>query len=89
MPDDRRIIDQEIAHGKPIIKGIRVLVEIILGSLAGGMDIKEVADEYCLDREDILAAIDQVIDHTLAKNAIYSAEIADHQLIECLEFSQD
>ena len=50
MPDDRIVIDPEIAHGKPVIKGTRVSVEIILGSLAGGMDIKEVADEYCLER---------------------------------------
>ena len=57
MPDDRIIVDPEIAHGKPVIKGTRVPVEIILGSLASGMDIKEVADEYCLEREDILAAI--------------------------------
>ena len=57
MPDDRIVIDSEVAHGKPVIKGTRVPVEIILGSLAGGMDIKEVADEYCLEREDILAAI--------------------------------
>ena len=32
-------------------------VEIILGSLDGGMEIKEVAEEYGLNREDVLAAI--------------------------------
>lgn len=32
-------------------------MEIVLGSLAGGMEINEVADEYGLDREDVLAAI--------------------------------
>jgi len=58
MSEDRLIIDQEIRHGKPIIKGTRVPVEIILGSLAGGMEIKEVAEEYGLKREDVLAAIE-------------------------------
>ncbi len=57
MFEDRVIIDPEIAHGRPIIKGTRVPVEIILGSLAGGMEIKEVAEEYGLKREDVLAAL--------------------------------
>jgi len=57
MFEDRIIIDPEIRHGKPIIKGTRVPVDIILGSLAGGMEIEEVAGEYGVKREDILAAI--------------------------------
>lgn len=57
MPEDRIIIDQEISHGKPVIKGTRVPVEIVLGSLAGGMDIKDVSEEYGITREDVLAAI--------------------------------
>jgi uncharacterized protein (DUF433 family) len=57
MPEDRIIIDPEISHGKPVIKGTRVPVEIVLGSLAGGMDIKDVSEEYGITREDVLAAI--------------------------------
>jgi uncharacterized protein (DUF433 family) len=34
-----------------------VPVEIVLGSLAGGMEINEVAEEYGLERQDVLAAI--------------------------------
>lgn len=33
-------------HGKPIIKGIRVPVEIVLGTLAGGMEINEIQRKY-------------------------------------------
>lgn len=51
-------IDPEIRHGKPIITGTRVPVDIILGSLAGGMGLKEIANEYGIGREDILAAIE-------------------------------
>ncbi len=58
MFEDRIIIDSEIRHGKPIIKGTRVPIDIILGSLAGGMEIEEVAGEYGVKREDILAAIE-------------------------------
>jgi len=58
MFEDRVIINPEIAHGRPVIKGTRVPVEIILGSLAGGMEINEVVEEYGLEREDVLAALE-------------------------------
>ena len=58
MFEDRIIIDPEVRHGKPIIKGTRVPVDIILGSLASGMELKEVAAEYEVTREDILAAVE-------------------------------
>lgn len=45
MFEDRIIIDPEVRPGKPIIKGTRVPIDIILGSLAGGMEIEEVAGE--------------------------------------------
>jgi uncharacterized protein (DUF433 family) len=57
MYEDRIVIDPEIRHGKPIIKGTRVPIEIILGSLAGGMGVNEIAKEYDLEREDVLAAL--------------------------------
>lgn len=55
--ESKIITDPDIAHGRPIVKGTRVPVEIILGSLAGGMEINEVAEEYGLEREDVLAAL--------------------------------
>ena len=56
MYEDRIIIDPAVRHGKPIIKGTRVPLEIILGSLAGGMEIEEIIKEYDLQKEDVLAA---------------------------------
>lgn len=55
--EERIAIDLEIAQGRPVIKGTRVPVEILLGALAGGMETHEVASEYGLEREDVLAAI--------------------------------
>lgn len=55
--EERIAIDPEIAHGRPVIKGTRVSVEIILGALAGGMEMQEVASECGLEREDVLVAI--------------------------------
>ncbi len=58
MFEERIIIDPEIRHGKPIIKGTRVPVEVILGSLAGGMGVEEIADEYGIKKEDVKASVE-------------------------------
>ncbi len=53
----RIVIDPKIRFGKPVIKGTRVPVDLILGKIAGGMTIDEVAREYDLKKEDVLAAL--------------------------------
>jgi len=55
--NDRIVIDAKICHGKPVIRGTRTPVAIIVGSLAGGMSFEEVAREYDLAIEDIRAAL--------------------------------
>lgn len=55
---ERIIIDQKIMHGKPVIKGTRVPVDVILGSLIGGMSYEEIEKEYGVEKEDIIAAIE-------------------------------
>lgn len=57
MYEDRIVIDPAVRHGKPIIKGTRVPLQIIIGSLAGGMEIEEIVKEYDLQKEDVLAAL--------------------------------
>lgn len=54
---ERISIDPAVCHGRPVIKGTRVPVAILTGSLAGGMPIDEVAREYGVDIEDIQAAL--------------------------------
>jgi uncharacterized protein (DUF433 family) len=54
----RIIIDPMVRHGKPMIKGTRVPIDVILGSLAGGMSIDEVAKEYGITKKDVLATIE-------------------------------
>jgi uncharacterized protein (DUF433 family) len=51
------VMDEEVRSGKPVIKGTRVPVELVLGKLAGGMTYEEVMQEYDLTRNDILAAL--------------------------------
>jgi uncharacterized protein (DUF433 family) len=55
--NERIVIDPEIQHGKPVIRGTRVPITRILGGLAGGMTQKEIMREYEVNEEDILAAL--------------------------------
>jgi uncharacterized protein (DUF433 family) len=55
--EERINIDPEIMGGKPVIKGTRVPVETIVGSLAGGSTIAELMDDYGLTDEDVRAAL--------------------------------
>ena len=54
---DRILIDPTVCHGKPVIRGTRVPVSIVVGSLAGGMGFDEVLREYDLTLDDIQAAL--------------------------------
>ncbi len=47
----------DILKGKPVIKGTRVPVEIILRSLAQGMNTEDICKGYEISEEDIRAAI--------------------------------
>ncbi len=55
----RVAVDSGIHHGEPCIRGTRVPVATIVGSLADGMATEEVLREYPqLSREDVLAALE-------------------------------
>ena len=49
--------DEKVAFGKPVIRGTRVPVALVVGKLAGGMSAVEVVGEYDLGLEDVLAAL--------------------------------
>lgn len=53
----RIVVDENIRFGKPVIKGTRIPVELVVGKLAGGMNFEEVMHEYDLAKPDILAAL--------------------------------
>lgn len=57
-PESRIILDPTILAGKPIIKGTRISVDLVLDLLASGWTESEILREYPdLVREDILACI--------------------------------
>ncbi|MBI2303594.1 MAG: DUF433 domain-containing protein [Chloroflexi bacterium] len=68
---ERITINPEIMGGKPVIKGTRVPVQVVIGSLAGGMTVEEVCREYRLAQEDVLAALAYAAE-ALAEERLYA-----------------
>lgn len=53
---DRIATDASICHGKPVIRGLRYPVQMLLELLASGMSVDEVLADYPdLERDDLLA----------------------------------
>ena len=51
-------IDPLVCHGKPVIRGTRVMVSTILGALAGGDNINTILEDYPnISTEDIFEAL--------------------------------
>ncbi|OGS21120.1 MAG: hypothetical protein A2252_05665 [Elusimicrobia bacterium RIFOXYA2_FULL_39_19] len=61
----------KIMGGKPVIKGTRVPIQIIVGSLAGGMTEDEVSREYHITNKDIKAALAYAAD-TLTEEKVHA-----------------
>lgn len=57
MANSRVVIDPNIQHGKPVIRGTRVPLARILEGLGGGMSVQEVMREYEITEEDVRAAL--------------------------------
>lgn len=68
---DRILIDPKICHGKPCIKGTRIMVSVILAQLEEGLSFPEIKEEFPdLDDQDIKQAIEY------ARHTIDNEEIA-------------
>lgn len=67
---ERIEVNPEIMLGKPVIRGTRITVEVLLEKLAADIPIEEILDDYpSLTRQDVLAAI------AYARQAIGTDEI--------------
>lgn len=56
--NERIQIDYRVCHGKPVIRGTRVLVSTVLGALAGGDSLADVLEDYPnINEEDVRAAL--------------------------------
>lgn len=50
-------VDPQVVHGKPVITGTRVLVAVIVGSLAAGDSMETVCAEYGLTPDQVHDAL--------------------------------
>lgn len=56
---DRITTDRSVCHGKPVIRGLRYPVQLLLELLASGMSVEDVLADYPeLERDDLLAALE-------------------------------
>lgn len=53
----RIVVDEAVRFGRPVIQGTRVPIDALVGKVASGMTVDQVADEYGVEREDVLAAL--------------------------------
>jgi len=62
-------IDPIVCHGKPVIRGTRVMVATILGVLGAGDTIETLLEDYPnLSREDVSAALE------------FASQLSDYQV---------
>jgi uncharacterized protein (DUF433 family) len=69
---DRITINPEQCGGRPCIRGTRLRVTDILDLLAAGASFDEIIEDYPVEKDDILAALQYAArqtDHTILKVA--------------------
>ncbi|WP_296515681.1 DUF433 domain-containing protein [Rhodopseudomonas sp.] len=72
MPHERIEINPEIMGGKPVVRGTRVPVELILRKLGAGLSAADIlADHPRLTQDDILAAQAFAADYLADEDVIY------------------
>jgi uncharacterized protein (DUF433 family) len=55
--NDRIVIDPRICHGKPVVRGTRTPVAVILGHIAGSDSFEVVQQQYDITADDIRACV--------------------------------
>jgi uncharacterized protein (DUF433 family) len=73
---DRIEINPKVMMGKPVIRGTRIPVELILRKLGEGASEADLLDAYPrLTREDILAAMSYAADALAHEEVIFLSEV--------------
>jgi uncharacterized protein (DUF433 family) len=54
---ERITVNSDVRFGHPVIEGTRVPVSVIVGQVAAGLALSEVADEYGITVDDVQAAL--------------------------------
>ena len=67
---DRITSDPNVCHGKPCIKGTRIMVSVVIDNLAAGESHEAIIQGYQIEKEDIEAALRYAAD--LARDRVVS-----------------
>lgn len=65
------MIDPQVVHGRRVVAGTRVPVEVVVGELAGGSSFEEIMQDYHLTNEQIRAALAYAT-HMLSSTSVYA-----------------
>jgi uncharacterized protein (DUF433 family) len=67
---ERIAVDPHVCHGRPCIRGTRIMVSVVLDNLAAGVPSEEILESYpALQQADIQAALE------------YAAELARGRVV--------
>jgi uncharacterized protein (DUF433 family) len=67
---ERIAVDPDVCHGRPCIRGTRIMVSVVLDNLAAGVPSEEILESYpALQQADIQAALE------------YAAELARGRIV--------
>ena len=76
MPERLIVSDPAVMMGKPVIKGTRITVELILEKLAAGETIEQILEAHPrLTREGVQAALSFAVE-TLRSDVVYPIDEA-------------
>lgn len=65
-------VDSQVVHGRPVVEGTRVPVEVVVGALAGGSSFDDIMEDYHLTMEHIRAALGYAT-RMLSSTTVYAA----------------
>jgi uncharacterized protein (DUF433 family) len=62
-----------VRFGKPVVRGTRVPVDVLVGKVASGMMLEAVANEYGVTTDDVRATLGYAAQR-LAEETVYATE---------------
>jgi uncharacterized protein (DUF433 family) len=83
--------DPKICFGKPTIKGTRIPVYILVGMLAEGIEIREIAQDYEISEEEVRAAALYALDLLFgeARKEIMKEKVSSQRVRKLLNLAAD
>jgi len=74
MYQDRITANPKVMLGKPVVKGTRITVELILRKIAGGYSFDEIIEMYPhISKDDILACVSYAVSVIESEETLKSA----------------